>query len=288
MNFKSKQNVKEADSVRERRFRLLYDDCKRMMFWAWFIYPVLLVVGLAYVGKKITTLYHRADQPVAQEKVIEPLADPNSEVGRAEILGRLADSSDDPWAWSQQLEKGELHLTGWIMHAEEYRAFEAQRQADNLSVNFVGDNRGFRANFVGGEVVAPPRFASLVDEPVARGLIVLVHSLWGGRLHHHGLEVIERANFEITDWRGVPCLSVAFYCDRDQVEVKLLLEKSTMMLRQRREKYANGLEVVYTVNEFQRAGNTQQASSLDLRIGPDDLYQAQISSIRVNRPELTE
>ena len=178
----------------------------------WFLYPLLLLLGLAYLGKKIIKVYQRGDPAVAVQKGSDLLADPNSPAGRAEFSRRVFEFSGDLQQWNEQMTGGGLFLSEWIRHQEQYRAFEAQKRGEELSVNFVDDSLTFGGDLRGGEIVPLDGYLSPSEDPMARALAFLLDSFWGKRICHHAIDAMDEATLESRTWKSRDCLSFDFNC----------------------------------------------------------------------------
>lgn len=270
----------EAGDSRKSWAKLAYHCFHRLLFYTWFIYPLFLLLGLAFLGKQVVKIYQRGDQSVVRQDGMDLITDPNSEAGRAEFMRRFLKYSGDLEQWNQQVATADLYLSGWIRYLDNYRAFDGHKLGSELSVQFVDDTRSFVANVHQGELVPLPGHISPNEEPMAHALAYLLEDHGGKRLCHYATDAMRTASFEPVLWQSRDCLALDYFCEYSQAEVTLIFEQPEMILRERRNKYASGFELVYGFNDYEEVGPIRVARDVALKLGRGEPFQIRISNFR--------
>jgi hypothetical protein len=253
---------------------------KQAQLYVWFLYPLFFIVVAAFIGFKVMGLYEQGDSGSAPSREEVLFADPDSEKAREELLRRHAAFSGDLLEWSHDAASKEIQFSGWIMGEEDYRAFEARKVGDAVSVHFMNENRHFSGNIFQGEIVPFPGVENPLLDSKASSLMRLLSTFGNAAGSQLKREAIESGDLQKDYWRGHSAIALTYFCDEDQIETTLKFEEPEMILRERQDHYANGLSVVYTYNEYMEVGAIRLPAEISLRSGPRRDFQVRLSRLQ--------
>lgn len=269
------------------KFKLSLDRYReQLQFYAWFVYPVFVICAIGIGGKYVITNYGTAAKQDDKAGVDTTYSNPNRPEARAQLIQSFLESFGGIENWETYLGTSTFLAGGWILHNEDYRVFEGTKTKSFVEIMFLSKRSLYRSEFAKGTIKPSGELADPRRDPIARALIILLDSYSDENFCQKMFEALETKTLDSVYWNGKPAINLSFYYSREEMEVDLTFEYPDMLLRERVDRYDNGLKVTKAYNGYQKIDGMRLSNSIMLRLDDGDSFEVGLSQLEFGEQPL--